>query len=68
MKHPVIWSHFQPRWATHFPDEFLIIKIKLDHTTKYGTLEIHFEKHPNTSQSIICFRDIASVLGIDITM
>ena len=28
----------------------------------------YFEKHPNTSQSVICFRDIASVLAIDITM
>ena len=28
--------------------------------------EIHFEKHPNNSQSVICFHDIASVLAIDI--
>ena len=28
-----------------------------------STLEIHFEKHPFTSQSVIWFVDIASVLA-----
>ena len=28
--------------------------------------KIHFEKHPNMSQSVICFCDIASVSAIDI--
>ena len=33
----------------------------------YHKVTLHFEKHPNMSQSAICFRDIASVLAIDIT-